>query len=137
MAKLLQVSMFVTLIALSRGALQYITSASNDVIDSNNTCFFEGRQLQPCSTLETLAPNTALIGQNSTFYFLPGNYVVNIPTHLNFTTFQLIILKPLVDNGNVIEIKCEAKMIITFWDVKIVIIKNLEFYSCSGIGYVR
>ena len=132
---LLQVSLFVILLAFSGGTPYYITPSDN-VIAGNNTCFFEGRPLQPCSTLETLAANYKLIssddfGENITLLFLPGNYVVQNMTHLDFTSFQVISLSPN-ETDSVISLKCNAEMIITFSNVSIMNMKSLEFISCGG-----
>ena len=128
---LLQVSLFVILLASSGGTPYYITPSDN-IFTGNNT----GQLLQPCSTLETLAAHYKSItsddfGENLTLLFLPGNYVVQNMTHLNFTSFQAISLHPN-ETDSVIRIKCNAEMTITFSNVKIMNIKSLEFVSCGG-----
>ena len=133
---LLQVSFFVILLASSGGTPYYITP-SDDIIAGNNTCFLEGRPLQPCSTLETLAAKYKSITSNDfgeilTLLFLPGNYVIQNMTRLNFTLFQVISLSPLNESGSIVRIKCDAGMTITFRNISIINIKSLEFHSCGG-----
>ena len=123
------------LLASSGGTPYYITP-SDDIIASNNTCFFEGRPLQPCSTLETLAANYKSItsddfGENLTLLFLPGNYVVQNMTYLNFTSFQVISLSPN-ETDSIVRIKYNDEMTITFSNISIMNIKSLELYSCGG-----
>ena len=79
---LFQVSLFMTLLASSEGTPYYITP-SDDIIVGNNTCFFEGRPLQPCSTLETVTAESTFydFGENLTIFFLPGRH--NITTLYN------------------------------------------------------
>ena len=130
---LLQVSLFVILLA-SSGSTPYYITPSDDIIAGNNT----GQLLQPCSTLETLAAHYKSItsddfGENLTLLFLPGNYVVQNMTHLNFTSFQVISLSPN-ETDSVVRIKCNAEMTITFSNVSIVNITSLEFFSCGGKG---
>ena len=115
MTMLLQVSLFVSLLASSGGTPYYI-APSGDIIASNNTCSFEGRTLQPCSTLETLAANYNPItsddfGDDLTLLFFPGNYVVQNVTDLTFTSFQKISLNK---NGSDVSFDCNAEMTITF-----------------------
>ena len=128
MTMLLQVSLFVILLASSRGTPYYIIPSDD--------YFFEGRPLQPCSTLETLAANCNSITsddfrENLTLLFLPGNYAVQNMTHLNFTSYQTISLHPN-ETDSVVRIKCNAEMTITFSNVSIVNMKSLEFHSCGG-----
>ena len=140
MRMLLQVSLLMILLTSSGGTPYYITP-SDDIIAGNNTCFFEGRPLQPCSTLETLTEiyTPTSIYQNSgpdlMVLFLPGNYSVVKMISLNFTSLQNVILSPLNESGSAIKIKCKAKMFINILQVRKVIIKSLEFYFCSGIRY--
>ena len=135
---LLQVIFFVILLASSGGTPYYITS-SDGIIAGNNTCFFEGRPLQPCSTLETLAENYTSISyhnfsENLTLSFLPGNYIVRNNTHLNFKTFKKIVFSSF--NGSAIKINCNAEMTITFRNVSLAIVRSLQFYSCGRRGNV-
>ena len=132
MTMLLQVSLFMILLASSGGVPCYITP-SNDTIAGNNTCFFERRPLDPCSTLETLAANCKSITSDDfgVFLFLPGNYVVQNMTHLNFTSSQVISLSPY-ESGSVVRINCDAEMTITFRNISIINIRSLEFFSCGG-----
>ena len=132
---LLQVGLLVILLASSGGAY-------NITLSDNGTCSSEVLEvledpLQPCSTLETLAANNSITsndsGENLTLLFLPGNYVVQNMIHLNFTSFQEILLSPN-ENSSVISIKCKAEMTISFRNVSIINIKSLEFCSCGGKG---
>ena len=135
---LLQVSIVVILLASSGGTPYYI--APSDNIADNNTCFFEGRPLQPCSTLENLAATMRTISyrnidENLTLSFLPGRYYVvknNTYIFLSSSLSQHIILSPLIENGSAIKIKCDAEMSITFQYVRKLVVRSLEFYSCGG-----
>ena len=127
---LLQVSLFIILLASSGGTPYYITSSYGS---SSNTCFYEGRPLQPCSTLETLA-TTISSHDNFTLFFSPGSYVVQNTTHLNFASMQRVTLRPLNENEGAIRINCLANMTITFQSVKEIIISSMEFYYCGGKG---
>ena len=133
LAMLLQVSLFVILLA-SSGATPYYITSSDDIIAGNNTCSIERQSLQPCSTLETLAANYKSItsGEILALLFLPGNYVVQNMTHLKFTSFQMISLSPLNESGSIVRIKCDAEMTITFRNISIINISSLEFCSCGG-----
>ena len=131
---LLQVSLFIILLASSGGTPYYITSSNGN----NDTCFYEGRPLQPCSTLETLAATTSSydFSDNFTLFFLPGSYVVQNTTHLNFQSMQRVTLRPLNENKGAIRINCSANMTINFLRVKEIIINSMEFYYCGGKGRV-
>ena len=135
MLRVLQVSIFVILLA-SSGGIPYYIRPSYDTIVGNNTCFFEGRSLQPCSSLETLAGNNTSIssqdfGENLMLSFLPGRHVIKNNQHLNLSSFKVIDLRPLKENGSSVKIKCIAEMTITFWYVNITVINSIEFSSCG------
>ena len=133
---LLYIGIIIILSASSGGLpTAYYISSSDDIIADNNTCFFQGRSYQPCSTLETLTANYTSIfhhylGEDSWLSFLPGNYVVKKDIHLNFSSFQKILLSPL--KGSAVKIKCNANLTITFWNTSQTYIGFLEFYSCGG-----
>ena len=131
---LLQVSLFIILLASSGGTPYYITSSNGN----NDTCFYEGRPLQPCSTLETLAATISSydFSDNFTLFLLPGSYVVQNTTHLNFQSMQRVTLRPLNENEGAIRINCSANMTITFQSVKEITISSMEFYYCGGKGRV-
>ena len=128
----LQVSIFVILLASSVGIPYYIRPSDG----GNNTCFFEGRSLQPCSSLETLAGNNTSIssqdfGENLMLSFLPGRHVIKNNQHLNLSSFRALNFRPLKENGSSVKIKCIAEMTITFWYVNITVINSIEFSSCG------
>ena len=133
---LFQVSIIVVLFG-SSGAIPYYVTPSDDIIADDDTCFFEGRPLRPCSTLETLAKSYSSVyhhhsrSGNFELFFFPGDYVLRNNMYLTFTSFQ-VSLSPLMDDGSPIKIKCNAEMTITFQHVTIAIIKSLEFHSCGG-----
>ena len=132
---LLQISIFMILLASSGGTPYYITP-SDDIIAGNNTCFFEGQSLQPCSTLETLAAEGTLgffndFGENVTVFFFPGRHVTRNDTDLIFASFKSVILTPLDENGSEILIECKAKMTISFLFVDMIIIRSFKFHSCG------
>ena len=134
---LLQVSLLVILLASSGGTPYYITP-SYDTIAGNDTCFFEGRPLDPCTTLETLVVNSRTAIRNPdgnlTLLFLPGSYVIRNDTYLKFRSLNEIILSPY-KNESAIGIKCYAEMIIDISAVEKIIIASVQFYSCGGEDY--
>ena len=131
---LLQVGLFVILLASSGGTPYYITP-SDDIIAGNNSCFFEGQSLQPCSTLETVAVEGTFyfndFGENLTIFFLPGRHIIRNNTDLILKTHQAVILTPFEENGTAILIECKAEVTIFFSFIDMIIIRSFEFHSCG------
>ena len=122
-----------TLLASSGGTPYYITP-SDDIIADNNTCFFEGKPLQPCSTLETVTAEGTFyfndFGENLTILFLPGRHIIRNNTDLILNTHQ-VILTPFKENGTAILIECNSILTISFLFVDMIIIRSFEFHSCG------
>ena len=138
---LLQVSIFIILLVSSGGTTPYYIAPSEDfTAGDNDTCFFEGRPLQPCSSLETLAAEGVFndFGENVTVHFLPGRHVVRNDTDLIFASFRIVTLAPFNENLSEVLIECKDKMTISFFHIDVIIIRSTEFHSCGGQrGVVR